>query len=71
MKLDYHIGVTFQIGSPGSNQYGRIDIRLYEIEVDGNLEAQMQKGVEAARVAFESLLRELDKQVDKYQRWKL
>lgn len=64
MKVDVHVGLTFHMGPTQSNQYGRLDISLGEIDPEADVPTQISAGVGAARKAFEACVGELDVQVE-------
>lgn len=65
MKVEVKVGLTFHLGPATSNQYGRLDIVFTEIDPSYDIDSQLASGLNAARKAFETAIRELDHQVDK------
>jgi len=59
MKVDFHIGLTFQVGPASSNQYGKLDITFSEIDTEAPIEPQLESGKAAAKKAFIAALEEL------------
>lgn len=64
MRVSVHVGLTFQVGPMSSNQYGRVDVNLDDIDPDQPIKPQIEGGVGATQVAFKAALAELDEQVE-------
>lgn len=64
MKVTVHVGLTFHMGPMSSNQYGRIDVTLTDIDPDQPIDLQIATGKATAAKAFNTIVAEIDREVD-------
>lgn len=63
MKVNCHLGITFPMGSYGSQSFGKCDVEFTEVDTELDLAEQLRKGKVTAATVFKLLLEELGNQV--------
>ena len=63
-KVSVHLGFTFRVGELSSNQYGRVDLSIDQIDTELPIEQQIDKAGQTADQVWSVLKRRVDAQID-------
>ena len=63
-KVSMHLGFTFRVGDLSTNQYGRIDLSIDQIDTELPLEEQLAEAGHTADQVWEVLKTRVNSQVD-------
>ena len=63
-KVSIHLGFTFRVGPLDTNQYGRIDLTVDQIDTDLPIESQLTDAGIASDKAYEFIKEKIDTQLD-------
>ena len=63
-KVDVHLGFTFRVGPLDQNQYGRVDLTVYQIDTELPVEPQLEESKEVADVVWTFVKGKIDSQID-------
>ena len=63
-KVSMHLGFTFRVGPLDTNQYGRIDLTVDQIDTDLPIEPQLTDAGIASDKAYEFIKEKIDTQLD-------
>ena len=63
-KVSAHLGFTFRVGELSTNQYGRVDLSVDQIDTDLPLEPQLEESKKIADVVWEFIKEKVDVQIE-------
>ena len=63
-KVSLHLGFTFRVGPLDTNQYGRIDLTVDQIDTDLPIEPQLTDAGIASDKVYEFVKEKIDSQID-------
>ena len=63
-KVSLHLGFTFSGGPLDTNQYGRIDLTVDQIDTDLPIEAQLTEAGTASDKIYGFIKEKIDSQID-------
>ena len=63
-KVDAHLGFTFRVGPLETNQYGRVDLTVSQIDTDLPVEPQLEESKKVADVVWEFIKGKVDAQIE-------
>ena len=63
-KVSLHLGFTFRVGPLDTNQYGRIDLTVDQIDTDLPIEAQLTEAGTASDKIYGFIKEKIDSQID-------
>ena len=63
-KVSVHLGFTFRVGPLDTNQYGRIDLTVDQIDTELPIEAQLTDAGIASDEVFTFVKNKIDSQID-------
>ena len=63
-KVSMHLGFTFRVGQLDTNQYGRIDLTVDQIDKDLPIEPQLTDAGIVSDKAYEFIKEKIDTQLD-------
>jgi hypothetical protein len=63
-KVSMHLGFTFRVGDLSTNQYGRIDLSVDQIDTDLPIEEQIKDSKNAAENIWEFVKESVDIRID-------
>ena len=63
-KVDAHLGFTFRVGPLDTNQYGRVDLTVSQIDTDLPIEPQLEESKKVADVVWEFIKGKVDAQIE-------
>jgi len=63
-KVSLHLGFTFRVGPLDTNQYGRIDLTVDQIDTDLPIEPQLTDAGIASDKVYEFVKAKVDSQID-------
>ena len=63
-KVSVHLGFTFRVGDLATNQYGRVDLSVDQIDTELPLEAQLEESKAIADTVWEFVKGKIDSQID-------
>ena len=63
-KVDAHLGFTFRVGPLETNQYGRVDLTVSQIDTDLPIEPQLEESKKVADVVWEFIKGKVDAQIE-------
>jgi len=63
-KVSMHLGFTFRVGDLSTNQYGRIDLSIDQIDTELPLDEQLADAGNTADQVWDVLKTKIDSQVD-------
>ena len=63
-KVSVHLGFTFRIGDLSTNQYGRMDLSVDQIDTELPIDKQLEESKQAAEQVGEYVKGKLDSQID-------
>lgn len=63
-KVSVHLGFTFRVGDLSTNQYGRMDLSIDQIDTELPLEEQLDDSKRVAENVWKYVKGNIDKQID-------
>ena len=63
-KVSVHLGFTFRVGPLDTNQYGRVDLTVDQIDTELPLEAQLDGSKEGADTVWNFIKDKVDIQIE-------
>ena len=63
-KVSMHLGFTFRVGDLSTNQYGRIDVSIDQIDTDLPIEEQLEDSKNAAENVWKIVKESVDNRID-------
>ena len=63
-KVSVKLGFTFRVGDLATNQYGRIDLSIDQIDTERPIDEQLEESKEAAEQVWTFVKGKVDKQID-------
>jgi len=63
-KVSVHLGFTFRVGDLSSNQYGRVDLTVDQIDTELPITQQLEGVSRTANHVWEYVHTQVDKQLD-------
>ena len=63
-KVSMHLGFTFRVGDLSTNQYGRIDVSVDQIDTDLPIDEQLDQTTDAAEQVWSFLRKQVDEKID-------
>ena len=63
-KVSVHLGFTFRVGPLDTNQYGRVDLTVDQIDTELPLEAQLNGSEEVADTVWKFIKGKVDGQIE-------
>ena len=63
-KVSVHLGFTFRVGPFDTNQYGRVDLTVDQIDTELPLEAQLDGSKEVADTVWKFIKDKVDIQIE-------
>ena len=63
-KVSMHLGFTFRVGELSTNQYGRIDLSVDEIDTELPIEQQLEESKDAAEQVWTFIKTKVDSNID-------
>tara|TARA_R110000824_G_scaffold273282_1_gene461753 strand:+ start:846 stop:1070 length:225 start_codon:yes stop_codon:yes gene_type:complete len=63
-KVSMHLGFTFRVGDLSTNQYGRIDLSVDQIDTDLPIEDQIKDSKNAAENIWNFVKESVDTRID-------
>ena len=63
-KVSVHLGFTFRVGDLSTNQYGRIDLSMDQIDTELPIDKQLQDSQNAAEQVWKHVKAQVDTQID-------
>tara|TARA_Y100001951_G_C11103747_1_gene163513 strand:+ start:231 stop:458 length:228 start_codon:yes stop_codon:yes gene_type:complete len=63
-KVSMHLGFTFRVGDLATNQYGRIDLSVDQIDTELPIQQQLEDSTNAAENIWSFIKDKLDKNID-------
>ena len=63
-KVSVHLGFTFRVGDLSTNQYGRVDLSIDQIDTERPIDEQLEESKEAAEQVWTFVKGRVDKQID-------
>ena len=63
-KVSMHLGFTFRVGDLATNQYGRIDMSIDQIDTDLDIEEQLDTSKDAAERVWKVIRTQVDEKLE-------
>ena len=63
-KVSMHLGFTFRVGDLSTNQYGRIDLSVDQIDTDLPIDKQLERSKNAAEQVWKFIKTKVDANID-------
>ena len=63
-KVSMHLGFTFRVGDLQTNQYGRIDLSVDQIDTELRIQQQLEESKEAADQVWTFIKERVDHDID-------
>ena len=63
-KVSVHLGFTFRVGDLSTNQYGRVDLTIDQIDTERPIDEQLIESKAAAEQVWTFVKDKVDKQID-------
>ena len=63
-KVSVHLGFTFRVGDLSTNQYGRMDLSVDQIDTELPIDKQLEASSQAAEQIWEFVKGKVDSQID-------
>ena len=63
-KVSMHLGFTFRVGDLQTNQYGRIDLSVDQIDTELPIQQQLEESKEAADQVWTFIKERVDHDID-------
>ena len=63
-KVSMHLGFTFRVGDLATNQYGRIDLSVDQIDTELPIQQQLEESTDAADQIWNFIKKNVDQDID-------
>ena len=63
-KVSVHLGFTFRVGPLETNQYGRVDLTVDQIDTELPVEPQLEESKKVADTVWDFIKNKEDSQID-------
>tara|TARA_R100001530_G_scaffold107727_1_gene75389 strand:- start:294 stop:512 length:219 start_codon:yes stop_codon:yes gene_type:complete len=63
-KVSMHLGFTFRVGDLATNQYGRIDMSIDQIDTDLDIDEQLDTSKDAAEKVWKVIRSQVDEKIE-------
>tara|TARA_R110000824_G_scaffold41051_2_gene122497 strand:+ start:1228 stop:1452 length:225 start_codon:yes stop_codon:yes gene_type:complete len=63
-KVSVHLGFTFRVGDLSTNQYGRMDLSVDQIDTELPIDKQLEDSKQAAEQVWKFVKDKIDTQID-------
>ena len=63
-KVSVHLGFTFRVGDLATNQYGRVDLNIDQIDTELPLDQQLDASKRTADAVWDYVQSKIDSQID-------
>ena len=63
-KVSVHLGFTFRVGDLATNQYGRVDLSIDQIDTERPIDEQLEESKDAAEQVWTFVKNKVDHQID-------
>lgn len=63
-KVSVHLGFTFRVGDLSTNQYGRMDLSIDQIDTELPIDKQLEDSKQAAEQVWTFVKDKIDTQID-------
>ena len=63
-KVSMHLGFTFRVGELSTNQYGRMDLSVDQIDTELPIEQQLKESKDAAEHIWKFIKTNVDANID-------
>ena len=63
-KVSVHLGFTFRVGDLSTNQYGRVDLSIDQIDTERPIDEQLEESKDAAEQIWTFVKDKVDHQID-------
>tara|TARA_R110000824_G_scaffold397512_1_gene600478 strand:- start:31 stop:249 length:219 start_codon:yes stop_codon:yes gene_type:complete len=63
-KVSVHLGFTFRVGDLSTNQYGRVDLTVDQIDTERPIDEQIEESKEAAEQVWTFVKEKIDHQIE-------
>ena len=63
-KVSVHLGFTFRVGDLSTNQYGRVDLTIDQIDTERSISEQLEESKDAAEQVWTFVKEKVDHQID-------
>lgn len=63
-KVSVHLGFTFRVGPLETNQYGRVDLTVDQIDTELPVEPQLEESKKVADTVWDFIKNKVDSQID-------
>jgi hypothetical protein len=63
-KVSVHLGFTFRVGDLATNQYGRMDLSVDQIDTELPIDKQLEESSQAAEQMWKFVRGRVDSQID-------
>ena len=63
-KVSVHLGFTFRVGDLSTNQYGRLDLSVDQIDTELPIDDQLNDSKRTAEVVWDFVKTKIDSQLD-------
>ena len=63
-KVSMHLGFTFRVGELSTNQYGRIDLSVDQIDTELPIAQQLEESKDAAEQVWTFIKTKVDSNID-------
>ena len=63
-KVSMHLGFTFRVGDLSTNQYGRVDLSVDQIDTELPIEQQLTESKDAAEHIWQFIKIRVDNNID-------
>ena len=63
-KVSVHLGFTFRVGDLATNQYGRMDLSVDQIDTELPIDKQLEESEQAAELVWQFVKGKIDSQID-------
>ena len=63
-KVSVKLGFTFRVGDLSTNQYGRVDLSVDQIDTELPLEEQLEDSKRTAECVWSFVKEQIDKEID-------
>ena len=63
-KVSVHLGFTFRVGDLSTNQYGRVDLSIDQIDTERSIAEQLEESKDAAEQVWTFVKGKVDNQID-------
>jgi hypothetical protein len=63
-KVSMHLGFTFRVGDLSTNQYGRVDLSVDQIDTELPIDKQLEESKEAAEQVWQFIKAKVDTNID-------